>query len=105
MNFLHREKLMLLSLPELSQNHDSIGQQPIAMDHHPVVMNGRSSSWTIRQEVEVVLTFFRQYYVGYGVVVRVTSTNLLLVLIAVIEVSDAIKIPFPFPVNNVRHFS
>jgi hypothetical protein len=53
----------------------------------------------------VVLTFLGQYYAGRGVVVRVTNTNPLLVLVSVIEVSDAIQIPLPFPVDNVRHIS
>jgi hypothetical protein len=53
----------------------------------------------------VALTFLGQYYVGRGVVVRATSTNPLLVLVAVVEVSDAIEIPLPSPVDDVRHFS
>jgi hypothetical protein len=75
------------------------------MDHHPVVMNGRSGSWTIRQGVEVALTFLGQYYTGRGVFMRATRTNPLLVLVAVVEVSDAIEIPLLFSVNDVRHFS
>jgi hypothetical protein len=75
------------------------------MDHHPVVMNGTSGSWTIHQGIEVAFTFLGQYYAGHGVIVRVTSTNPLLALITVIEVSDAIKIPLPFPVDDVRHLS
>jgi hypothetical protein len=39
------------------------------MDHEPLVMNGNSSSWTIREGVEVALTFLGQYYAGRGVVV------------------------------------
>jgi hypothetical protein len=53
----------------------------------------------------VALTFLGQYYAGCGVVVRVTSTDPLLVLVSVIEVSDAIQIPLPFPVDDVRHIS
>jgi hypothetical protein len=53
----------------------------------------------------VALTFLGQYYAGRGVVVRVTSTDLLLVLVSVIEVSDAIEIPLHFPVDDVRHIS
>jgi hypothetical protein len=53
----------------------------------------------------VAFTFLGQYYAGHGVIVRVTSTNPLLALITVIEVSDAIKIPLPFPVDDVRHLS
>jgi hypothetical protein len=75
------------------------------MIHHPVVMNGRSGSWTIRQGVEVALTFLGQYYTGRGVFMRATRTNLLLVLVAVVEVSDAIEIPLLFSVDDVRHFS
>jgi hypothetical protein len=75
------------------------------MDHELLVMNGSSGSWTIRQGLEVALTFLGQYYAGRGVVVRVTSTDPLLVLVSVIEVSDAIKIPLPFPVDDVRHIS
>jgi hypothetical protein len=52
----------------------------------------------------VAITFLGEYYVGHGVVIRVTSTDPLLVLVSVIEVSDAIKIPIPFP-DNVRHIS
>jgi hypothetical protein len=75
------------------------------MDHEPLVMNGSSGSWTIREGVEVALTFLRQYYTGRGVVVRVTSTDILLVLISVIEVSDAIEIPLPFPIDDIRHIN
>jgi hypothetical protein len=75
------------------------------MDHHPVVMNGSSGSWTIRQGVEVAITFLGEYYAGHGVVIRVTNTDPLLVLVSVIEVSDAIEIPIPFPVHDVRHIS
>jgi hypothetical protein len=49
--------------------------------------------------------FLGEYYAGRGVVIRVTSTDPLLVLISVIEVSDAIKIPIPFPVHDVRLIS
>jgi hypothetical protein len=73
------------------------------MGPHPVVMNGSSGSWTIHQGVEVAITFFGEYYVGCGVVIRVTSTDPLLVLVSVVEVSDAIKIPFP--VHDVRLIS
>jgi hypothetical protein len=75
------------------------------MDLHPVVMNGSSGSWTIHQGVEVAITFFGEYYAGRGVVSRVTSTNPLLVLVSVIEVSDAIEIPIPFPVDDVKHIN
>jgi hypothetical protein len=75
------------------------------MDHESLLMNGSSCSWTIHEGVEVALTFLEQYYAGRGVVVRVTSTDPLLVLVSVIEVSDAIKIPLPFPVDDVRHIS
>jgi hypothetical protein len=73
------------------------------MDLHPVVMNGSSGSWIVCQGVEVAITFLGEYYAGRGVVIRVTSTNPLLVLVSVIEVSDAIEIPIPFPVDDVRH--
>jgi hypothetical protein len=53
----------------------------------------------------VAITFLGEYYARCGVVVRVTSTNPLLVLVSVIEVSDTIEIPIPFPVNDVRHIS
>jgi hypothetical protein len=75
------------------------------MDFHPVVMNGSSGSWTIRQGIEVVITFLGEYYAGRGVVIRVTSIDPLLVLVSVIEVSDAIEIPILFPVDDVRHIS
>jgi hypothetical protein len=75
------------------------------MDHESLVMNGSSGNWTIREGMEVTLTFLEQYYAGRGVVVRMTSTNPLLVLVSVIEVSDAIEIPLPFLVDNVRHIS
>jgi hypothetical protein len=75
------------------------------MDPHPVVMNGSSGSWTIREGVEVAITFLGEYYAGCGVVIRVTSTDPLLVLVSVIEVSDAIEIPIPFPVHDVRLIS
>jgi hypothetical protein len=39
---------------------------------------------------------------SHGVVIRVTSTDPLLVLVSVIEVSDAIEIPISFPVHDVR---
>jgi hypothetical protein len=74
------------------------------MDPHPVVMNGSSGSWTIRQGVEVAM-FLGEYYAGRGVVIRVTSTDPQLVLVSVIEVSDAIEIPIPFPVHDVRLIS
>ena len=38
----------------------------------------------------MALTFLRQYYAGRGVVVRMTSTDPLLVLVFIIEVNDAI---------------
>ena len=75
------------------------------MDLHPMVMNGSLGYWTICQGIEVAITFLGEYYVGRGVVIRITSTNLLLVLVSVIEVSDAIEIPIPFPVNDVKHIS
>jgi hypothetical protein len=68
-------------------------------------MNESSSNWTICEGVEVALTFLRQYYAGRGVVVRVISIDPLLVLVSVIEVSDAIEIPLPFSVDDVRHIS
>jgi hypothetical protein len=70
-----------------------------------MVMNGSSDSWTICQGVEVAITFLREYYVGRGVVIRVTNTNQLLVLVSIIEVSDSIEIAIPFPVDDVRHIS
>jgi hypothetical protein len=70
-----------------------------------VVMNGSSGSWTIRQGVEVAITFLGEYYAGRGVVIRVTSTDPLLVLLSVIEVSDAIEIIISFPVHDVRLIS
>jgi hypothetical protein len=75
------------------------------MDLHPVVMNGSSGSWTICQGIEVAITFLGEYYAGCGVVIRVTSIDPLLVLISIIEVSDAIEIPIPFPVDDVRYIS
>jgi hypothetical protein len=75
------------------------------MDLHPVVMNGSSGSWTIREGIEVAITFLGEYYAGRGVVIRVTSTYPRLVLVSVIEISDAIEIPIPFPVDDVRHIS
>jgi hypothetical protein len=75
------------------------------MDPHPVVMNGSSGNWTIREGVEVAITFLGEYYTGRGVVIRVTSIDPLLVLVSVIEVSDAIEIPIPFPVHDVRLIS
>jgi hypothetical protein len=53
----------------------------------------------------VAITFLGEYYAGRGVVIRVTSIDPLLVLVSVIEVSDAIEIPIPFPVDDVRHIS
>jgi hypothetical protein len=49
--------------------------------------------------------FLGEYYAGRGVVIRVTSTDPLLVLVSVIEVNDAIEIPIPFPVHDVRLIS
>jgi hypothetical protein len=72
------------------------------MDPHPVVVNGSLGSWTIRQGVEVAITFLGEYYAGRGVIIRITSTDPLLVLVSVIEVSDAIEIPIPFPIHDVR---
>jgi hypothetical protein len=54
---------------------------------------------------KVAITFLGEYYAGRGVVIRVTSTDPLLILVSVIEVSDAIEIPIPFLVHNVRHIS
>jgi hypothetical protein len=51
----------------------------------------------------VAITFLEEYYAGRRVVIRVTSNDPLLVLVSVIEVSDAIEIPFP--VHDVRHIS
>jgi hypothetical protein len=53
----------------------------------------------------VAITFLGEYYAGRGVVIRVTSTDPLLVLVSVIEVNDAIQIPIPFPVHDVRLIS
>jgi hypothetical protein len=53
----------------------------------------------------VAIIFLKEYYAGHRVVVRVTSTNPLLVLVSVIEVSDAIEVPILFPVDNVRQVS
>jgi hypothetical protein len=53
----------------------------------------------------VAITFLGEYYAGRGVVIRVTNTNPLLVLVSVIEVNDAIEIPIPFPVHDVRLIS
>jgi hypothetical protein len=77
------------------------------MDLHPVVMNVSSANWTIRQGVEVAITFLEEYYAGRGVVIRVTSTDPLLVLVSIIEVNDPIEIPIPipFPINGVKHIS
>jgi hypothetical protein len=75
------------------------------MDLHPVVMNGNSGSWTIRQGIEVAITFLGEYYTGRGVVIGVTNTDPLLVLVSVIKVSDEIEISIPFPVNDVKHIS
>jgi hypothetical protein len=75
------------------------------MDYQPVVMNGSLGSWTICQGLKVALTFLGQYYAGRGVFVRMTSINPLLVLVSFIEVSDAIEILLPFPVDDARHIS
>jgi hypothetical protein len=53
----------------------------------------------------VAITFLGEYYAGRGIIIRVTSTDPLLVLVSVIEVSDAIEIPIPFPVDDVRLIS
>jgi hypothetical protein len=95
----------LSSSAVISRGCQGIGRQPTVMDPHPVVMNGSSGSWTIREGVEVVITFLGEYYAGRGVVIRVTSTDPLLVLVSVIEVSDAIEIPIPFPAHDVRLIS
>jgi hypothetical protein len=92
-------------LAVLSRGCQGIGRQPIVMDLHPVVMNGSSGSWTIRQGVEVAIAFLGEYYAGHGVVIKVTSTDPLLVPISVIEVSDAIEIPIPFSVDDVKDIS
>jgi hypothetical protein len=84
---------------------ERVGHQPTVMDPHRVVMNGNSGSWTIRHGVEVAITFLGEYCAGRGVVIRVTSTDPLLVLVSIIEVSDAIEIPIPFPVHDVRLIS
>jgi hypothetical protein len=68
-------------------------------------MNGSSGSWTIFQGVEVAITFLGEYYARRGVIIRVTNIDPLLVLVSVIEVSDAIEIPIPFPVHDVRLIS
>jgi hypothetical protein len=82
-----------------------MSHQPTVMDPHPVVVIGSSGSWTIRQGVEVAIAFLGEYYAGRGVVIRITSTNPLLVLVSVIEVSDAIEIPIPFPVHDIKLIS
>ena len=48
------------------------------------------------------ITFLREYYAGCGVVIRITSIDLLLFLVFVKEVSDAIDIPIPFSIHNVK---
>jgi hypothetical protein len=53
----------------------------------------------------VAISFLKEYHAGRGVVIRVTNTDPLLVLVSVIEVSDTIKIPIPFPVHDVRLIS
>jgi hypothetical protein len=53
----------------------------------------------------VAITFLREHYAGCGVVIRVTSTDPLLVLVSIIEASHSIEIPIPFPVDDVRHIS
>jgi hypothetical protein len=76
------------------------------MDLHPVVMNGSSiGSWIIRQGVEVAITFLGEYSAGRGVVIRITNTDALLILVSIIEFSNAIEIPIPFPINDNRHIS
>ena len=52
--------------------------------------------------VEVAITFLGEYYVGCGVVVRITSTDPLLVFVFVQEVSDVIEIPIPFPDVSIK---
>ena len=53
----------------------------------------------------MALTFLGQFYAGRGVVVKMNNNDPLLVLVSVIEVIDAIEIPLPFPIDNVRHIS
>jgi hypothetical protein len=72
------------------------------MDPETIVMNGSFDKWMICKGVEVAITFLGEYYVGRGVVVRVTSTDPLLVFVFVQEVSDAIEIPMPFPDDNIK---
>ena len=75
------------------------------MDIHPMVKNGRLSSWTIRPEVEVAITLLREYYVGRGIVIRVTSTDSLLALVSIREVSDALDMLISFPVQDITRLN
>jgi hypothetical protein len=45
----------LSSSAVISRGPERIGRQPTVMDPHPVVMNGSSGSWTIREGVRVVI--------------------------------------------------
>ena len=75
------------------------------MDLHPVVKNGKSGSWIVRPRIEVAITLLREYYAGRGVVIRFTNIDPLLVLVSVIEVSDALDMLIPFSIHDVTRLS
>jgi hypothetical protein len=56
----------------------------------------------IWKAVQVAITFLGQYYVGCGVVIQISSRDPLLILVSVLEESDAIKIPVPYPVGEIQ---
>jgi hypothetical protein len=53
------------------------------IDPEIILLKGSTGKWTIRKGVEVVITFIGEYYAG-SVVVRITSTDPLLVLVFVL---------------------
>lgn len=55
--------------------------------------------------VQVAITFLRQYYVGCGVIIQISNRDPLLILVSVLEESDAIKIPIQHPVHEIQKIS
>ena len=69
------------------------------------MMNGNASKWTICKEVEVAITILRQDYVGHGIVIQAISCGPLLVEVSMLEVSEAIGIPIPYPIGDIQQIS
>lgn len=55
--------------------------------------------------MEVAITILRQDYVGHGIVIQAISCGPLLVEVSMLEVSEAIGIPIPYPIGDIQQIS